>query len=84
MKSITIHGIDAELEKKIADIAHETGYSQNRTVKYILQKTLKTDKRASKRDSFLELFGTWSDEDKKDFENRIKDFEIIHASDWNE
>ncbi|WP_304224810.1 hypothetical protein [Gracilinema caldarium] len=82
MKSITIHGIDAELEQKITEIANETGYSQNRTIKYILQKTLKTDKKVSKRDSFLDLFGTWSDEEKKDFETRISDFETIQISDW--
>ncbi|MCA1950580.1 MAG: hypothetical protein LDL24_08405 [Treponema sp.] len=82
MKSITIHGIDAELEQKITEIANETGYSQNRTIKYILQKTLKTDKKVFKRDSFLDLFGTWSDEEKKDFETRISDFETIQTSDW--
>jgi len=83
MKSITIHGIDTELEKKIVEIAKETGYSQNRTIKYILQKTLKIDKKATKRDSFLDLFGTWSDEEKTEFESRMNDFEKIQISDWN-
>lgn len=40
MKSITIHGIDPALDKKIAEKSKEYGLSQNRTVKEILQKSL--------------------------------------------
>jgi hypothetical protein len=40
MKSITIHGIDADLDKKIAQKASEIGLSQNRRVKLFLQSTL--------------------------------------------
>jgi len=40
MKSITIHGIDTDLDKKIAQKASEIGLSQNRRVKLFLQSTL--------------------------------------------
>ena len=35
MKSITIHGIDATLDKKLSEKSEEFGLSQNRTVKKI-------------------------------------------------
>ena len=40
MKSITIHGIDPKLDKKIAEKSLEYGLSQNRTIKYLLQNAL--------------------------------------------
>ena len=82
MKSITIHGIDNDLDKKIAEKSVEFGLSQNRTVKYILQNSLITDKKASKKDSFAELFGKWSTKEKEEFDNKISDFEVINEMDW--
>jgi hypothetical protein len=46
MKAITIHGIDTDLDKKIAQKASEIGLSQNRTVKLFLQSTLNLEKKA--------------------------------------
>ncbi len=43
MKSITIHGIDSNLDKKISEKSKEYGLSQNRTVKQILHDTLLSD-----------------------------------------
>lgn len=82
MKSITIHGIDTELDNKIAEKAAEIGLSQNRTVKFILQNSLISDKKASKRESFSELFGQWTKKEKDDFDKRISDLEIVNESDW--
>lgn len=82
MKSITIHGIDPALDKKIAEKAAEIGLSQNRTVKFILQNSLISDKKASKKDSFSDLFGKWTKTEKEEFNKRVKDFEIVNESDW--
>ncbi len=82
MKSITIHGIDNDLDKKIAEKSKEYGLSQNRTVKYILQSTLLADQKAAKKKAFSDLFGKWTSQEKAEFENRIKDFEKIDESDW--
>lgn len=82
MKSITIHGIDTELDKKIAEKSAEIGLSQNRTVKFILQNSLISDKKASRKEMFSDLFGKWTPEEKKEFEEKTKDLEIVHESDW--
>lgn len=82
MKSITIHGIDSNLDKKISEKAAEIGLSQNRTVKFILQSSLISDKKASKKEAFSDLFGKWTNTEKEEFNNNITDFETINESDW--
>jgi len=82
MKSITIHGIDSDLDQKIAEKSKEYGLSQNRTVKYILQNSLLTDQKASKREAFSDLFGKWTTKERNDFEERIKDLETVNEADW--
>ena len=81
MKSFTIHGIDPDLENKIAEKSAEYGLSRNRTVKKLLQKTLQSDQKASRREMFSDLFGKWSTTEKSAFEKIISDFEIIDESD---
>ena len=82
MKSITIHGIDAVLDKKLSEKSKEYGLSQNRTVKAILQKSLVEDKKAAKRGMFADLFGKWTENEKMSFEERISDLESVNESDW--
>jgi hypothetical protein len=82
MKSITLHGIDTDLDQKISIKSKEYGLSQNKTVKLILQNTLQSDPRSNRRDNFSDLFGKWTTKEKSDFEARIKDFEIVDAMDW--
>jgi hypothetical protein len=82
VKSITIHGIDAVLDKKISEKSKEFGLSQNRTVKEILQNSLLKDKKASKKELFSDLFGKWTENEKMSFEERISDLEEVNDSDW--
>jgi len=82
MKSITIHGIDTDLDQKIAEKSKEYGLSQNRTVKYILQNSLLSDQKTSKREAFSDLFGKWTTKERTDFEERIKDLETVNEADW--
>ena len=84
MKSITIHGIDPDLESKIAEKSAEYGLSRNRTVKKLLQKAVQPDQKASRREVFSDLFGKWSASEKSEFEKHIADFETIDESDWTE
>ncbi len=84
MKSMTIHGIDSELEKKLAEKSKQSGLSRNRLVKFILQKTLLSDRKAERREMFSDLFGTWTESEKKDFEERIKELNRTDESDWQE
>jgi hypothetical protein len=82
MKSITLHGIDTDLDQKISVKSKEYGLSQNKTVKLILQKTLQSDPGSNKRDDFSDLFGKWTEKEKCDFEARINDLETVDAADW--
>jgi hypothetical protein len=82
MKSITIHGIDADLDRKITEKSKEYGLSQNRTVKYILQNSLLSDQRTAKREAFADLFGKWTIKERNDFEDRIMDLETVNEADW--
>lgn len=82
MKSITIHGIDSNLNQKISEKSKEYGLSQNRTVKLILQNTLLADQKASRREMFSDLFGKWTPAEKAEFEERIIDLEKVNESDW--
>ena len=82
MKSITIHGIDAVLDKKLSEKSKEYGLSQNKTVKAILQKSLVEDKKAAKREMFADLFGKWTKNEAMLFEERISDLETVNDEDW--
>jgi hypothetical protein len=84
MKSITIHDIDSELDKRISEKSKEYGLSQNRTIKFILKNSLLSDHKASKREIFSDLFGKWTTKEKEEFEKNIIDFETVNKSDWSE
>jgi len=82
MKSITVHGIDDILDKKISEKSKEYKLSQNKTVKKLLENSLSTNETENKRQEFLTLFGKWTIQDKEEFEKQIEDLEKIHESDW--
>ena len=83
MKSITIHGVDEEMENLIKKRAKSEGKSVNKTVKGLLAKALGIDKeRFDHREEFLDHFGTWTEEEEKHFFEGIKDLEQIHPEDW--
>jgi len=82
MKSITIHGIDTVLDKKLSEKSKECGLSQNRTVKFILQNSLMADKKASRKEMFSDLFGKWTEKEKLSFDKRIEDLETVNELDW--
>lgn len=84
MKSLTIHGIDSDLDRRISEKSKEYGLSKKRTVKFILQNTLLSDKKAARREMFSDLFGTWTTAEKKEFEERIEPFEKVNEADWKE
>ena len=84
MKALTIHGIDAVLDKKILEKSKEYGLSQNRTVKLILRNSLAADRTASRKEMFSDLFGKWTESEKKSFEDRISDLEKVNESDWKQ
>lgn len=84
MKSITIHGLDDPLDSLIREKAKNEGLSLNKTIKKILEESLGIKPRLIKdrRKDFLDLFGSWTKYDLKEFDQNAKQFSQIDSTDW--
>jgi len=83
MKSITIHGIDEKTEKLIKKRAKSEDTSVNKMMKGLLAEALGTGKtKPDNREEFLDLFGVWTEEERKQFSEAIKDLETVHPEEW--
>ena len=84
MKSITIHGLDDELDREIRENAKNQGTSLNKTIKRLLKKALgiKSPTEPDYRSEFMDLFGVWSEEDYREFIESTEDFNVVNPEDW--
>ena len=83
MKSITIHGLEDELDKGIRSKAEKEGRSLNKTIKQLLKEALGLiDQPRDHRQDFLDLCGVWSKSDLHDFERATEDLRSIDPEDW--
>jgi len=85
MKTISIHGIDEEMEKMIRERAKSEGTSVNKVVKELLADALGLGikkKKKDRRKEFEDIFGVWTKEEADQFLESIADFEIIDEEDW--
>jgi hypothetical protein len=84
MKSLTIHGIDDQLEQLIQKKAEISGLSLNKTIKQLLRSALGIDNsgKEKKRVQLMELFGTWTKRQGEEFDKNIIDFEKVNKADW--
>ena len=83
MKSITIHGLEDDLDEKIRGKAGEEGLSLNKTLKLLVREALGIgDQHKDRSQDFRDLFGTWSSEDLEAFGREMEDFGRIDAEDW--
>lgn len=83
MKSITIHGLEDELDKKIRNKAGQEGLSLNKTIKLLVKEALGVgDQPPDHRRDFQDLFGAWSRADLEAFTNATDDFSQIDSKDW--
>jgi len=84
MKSITIHGLNDHLDRMIRKRAKKHGISLNKTIKYLLEESLgiKKEQYSDHREDFMDLFGIWGKAERKEFNDRMKDFEIIDEKEW--
>ena len=83
MKSLSIHGLDEEMEKLINNRAKNAKISVNKFVKELLRKSLglgpeKKDNSAE----FLDFFGVWTADEQKSFQEAIQDLETVNPEDW--
>jgi len=84
MKSISIHGIDDPVYRLLKARARSEGRSLNQTVKEILEQSLGVSSASSEphRRDFEDLCGTWTVQEKNDFDKATEDFEKIDPSEW--
>lgn len=82
MKSITIHGVDEDLDRKLAEKSREYGLSQNRTIKKLLSQAVSPDSRQARRKEFEELLGIWAAAEKSEFDGRVRELDAVNESDW--
>jgi plasmid stability protein len=84
MKSITIHGLDEQLARTIRSLADREGLSLNKTIKKVLRSALGLDDqgKATRREQFTDLFGTWTKQDFEEFQENTADFSQVDPSDW--
>lgn len=84
MKSMTIHGIDKQLEDMIKAKAEAEGLSINKTIKKILEIALgiKPQPHQKNIDDFREFCGAWNEDDLKVFEEQTADTRTVNPKEW--
>jgi len=83
MKSISVHGIDKEIEQKIGERAKSEGKSVNRIVKELIAKALGMgEKPPDNRAMFEDLSGVWTEAVEREFLDSIADLETTDEEDW--
>lgn len=84
MKSMTIHGIDKQLEDLIKSKAKSERLSINKTIKKLLETSLGIKPQPSRKnlDEFKEFCGVWSREDLEVFEEKTVRLRTVDKEDW--
>lgn len=84
MAIMTIRGLDDLTIKALKEKAKQEGTSVNATLVKLLREELglKKKKRTVVYNDLDHLAGTWSDNDYKEFQNRIEDFEKVDEAMW--
>ena len=84
MKSITIHQIDEDIDKKLNELAREKRMSLNKTIKFLLRKALnlESNSKENRNKELTEFLGVWSKDDLNSFNKAVSEFEKISEEDW--
>ena len=83
MKSITIHGLEDDLDEKIRNKAGQEGLSLNKTIKLLVREALGvSDRPPDHRRDFQDLFGIWSQADIEAFDRATADLSRIDIEEW--
>ena len=83
MSTISIHGLDPEVEKILKEQAKLNNKSLSRFLKDIIEKHLKPQKHGDKNQNrFAKFSKRWTDDDYREFCSAIADFERINPDDW--
>jgi hypothetical protein len=84
MKSFTIHDLDTESAGRLLALAESQGLSLNQAAKQLMRDGLGLGRDAAgrRRKEFLDLFGTWSAKDARDFEAAVAGLSRVDPRDW--
>lgn len=84
MKSITIHGLDDQINDLIKSKAKSEGLSINKTVKKLLETSLGVRPQNERRNlnDFKEFCGLWTRADLDEFEEKTADLRKTDKRDW--
>lgn len=86
MNQLTIRGFGKELERRIREVAREQGISLNQAVLRMLREAAGLeDGSSSCREvgaSMDDLIGTWTDEEARELDDAVADFETIDEDMW--
>lgn len=83
MSTITMHGVDQDVDRRIREIARSENTSINRAAQALLRRALGLDTRnVNHRAQFQDVVGVWSQADLAEFEAATADFSKIDAEDW--
>jgi len=84
MKTITVRGVDENLEKALRKRAKSKNESMNKIILNILKKEtgLKKEKPFKTYNDLDNLAGTWSEKDLDEFNSNTDIFEKVDLQDW--
>jgi hypothetical protein len=84
MSTLTIHALDAVVEKRIRAKAHKDGRSLNQTLKELLAMSVGAgpSPMADHRTEFAEFCGIWTAQDAHEFKAATSDLEAVDKDDW--
>ena len=84
MSTLTIHALEAVVEKRIRAKAKRDGRSLNRTLKELLAVSVGAhpSPSADHRADFAEFCGIWTSEDACEFKAATSDLETVDKVDW--
>lgn len=83
MSSMTMHGIEPDLDRRLREEAAAKGLSLNQTLKKLLSSSVGLDGVAMDyRKDYMEFFGVWSEADEAAFNAAVSSCNQIDPEDW--
>ena len=86
MSTISIHGLEPELERALRQLARRNGKSISQTVKELPESSLapgsNSRRRARNQELFAGLFGKWTEEEAAAFDRAVADLREVDPEDW--
>ncbi len=85
MKSLTIHGIDEVLDRKLKVLSRKENLSLNRTIKKILSDSFGISgkvKRPDHSDDFAEFLGKWKENEADEMRKSLEFSRSVNMEDW--